>query len=379
MLGRGLESLIPPNQGSGEETSSFNLPENSDSEVIGTQNYYNNVNESRIENLSTSIPSEVSRINTEKVFPKKQIARQASAPAKNSGASGPVFQIEIGKIIPNPLQPRHHFDETALQELANSIREYGVIQPLLVSKIERVTDQGSEVEYQLIAGERRLRASELAGMSQVPVIVMGPQNRKDQLELAIIENLQREDLNSIEAARAFARLQDEFNLTQREISTRLGKSRESIANTLRLLSLPSSIQSAIENGKLNESQGRMLLMVSHPGEQERIFTDLLNNKLTVRELRKKIKSSEKPQSFEPKEDEVELLDEYEDPEVVDLKEQLETFFGAPVTIKKQGVSGASGKIVIDFFSPEELRGIALKLAKSSDSDLGDDYGDEFSV
>lgn len=366
MLGRGLESLIPPHS--------------SDSSSGERQN--NNPGLAEV-NFDTSVPQRPQppevpkRTVSQSNLPRRPITRPASVTKKEPETGNPIFHIELSKIKPNPEQPRTNFDPESLRELANSIREFGVIQPLLVSKIERDVENGREVEYQLIAGERRLRAAELAGMTQAPVVVRGPISRKEQLELAIIENLQREDLNSIEAARAFARLQDEFNLTQREISSRLGKSRESIANTLRLLSLPSTVQLAIQDGKLNESQGRTLLMVSNPGEQERIFNEILHNHLTVREVRRKIRDAAKLQPKEPKPDDVELLEEYEDPEVVDLKEQLETFFGAPVTIKKQG---ESGKIVIDFFSPEELRGIALKLAKSTDSDeLGGDYGDEFSV
>lgn len=372
MLGRGLESLIPPQPPGSPRDEGGQRPEN-----IPELAQVNFVPEIPIRPQPPEVPK---RIIPETPTPRRPVAKQASASINNRELSGPIFHIELAKIVPNPLQPRHHFEPDALRDLASSIREFGIIQPLLVSKVELETEHGQDVEYQLIAGERRLRAAEMAGLTQVPVIVRGPASRKEQLELAIIENLQREDLNSIEEAKAFARLQDEFNLTQREISTRIGKSRESIANTLRLLSLPTSVQLAIQDGKLNESQGRMLLMVSNPSEQERLFSEILNNKLTVRELRKKIRTVAKVTAEEHKLDEVELMDEYEDPEVVDLKEQLETFFGAPVTIKKQGAAGVSGKIVIDFYSPEELRGIALKLAKSGNSDdLDSDYGDEFVV
>lgn len=279
--------------------------------------------------------------------------------------SSPIFHIEVAKIRPNPEQPRRNFDQGALRELANSIREFGVLQPLLVLKIERDTDDGQEVEYQLIAGERRLRAAELAGLEQVPVVVhRSPLSPKEQLELSIIENLQREDLNPIEAARAFARLQDEFYLTQREIATRLGKSRESIANALRLLSLPSSVQLAIQDNKITESQGRALLMVSNPGEQEKLFHKVLEDRLSVREIRHKIKSIPTASAAEQKiGGDIDLLEEYDDPEISELKEQLEEFFSAPVTIRKQG---NSGRIVIEFYSPEELRGIALKLTARND-------------
>lgn len=380
MLGRGLESLIPPNQSSYDEHGSEQAPQDGNNSELRTPNFEleekQNIREQNLADLKRDpLPPPAIPQNRERM------ARQApsvSFKKVNTSETSPVFHIEIAKIKPNPEQPRSHFGEESLLELANSIREFGILQPLLVSKIERDTEGGADVEYQLIAGERRLRAAELAGMAQVPVIIRKPISKREQLELAIIENLQREDLNAIEAARAFARLQDEFHLTQREIASRLGKSRESIANTLRLLSLPSSVQLAIQSGTLNESQGRMLLMVSNPGEQERLFDDILESNLSVRELRHRIKLVTKEVSPEKqKGDEAELLEEYDDPEVSDLKDQLETFFGAPVTIKKQG---ESGRIVIEFYSPEELRGIALKLAKSTEShELDSGYSDEFVI
>lgn len=399
MLGKGLESLIPPQSSENPKVNGQALPDGS------IELAHADFGTSALPRIR---PPEVPRrtISNAGILGRKPVSRQDSASKKETETAShrhnlsrgeapadyergslqkerhltheaAIFHIELTKIKPNPEQPRRNFDPEALKELANSIREFGVLQPLLVSKIERETDGGQEVEYQLIAGERRLRAAELAGMTQVPVFVRKPISRREQLELAIIENLQREDLNPIEAARAFSRLQDEFRLTQREIASRLGKSRESIANTLRLLSLPSSVQLALEGGKLNESQGRMLLMVENPGEQERLFNEILSNKLSVRELRNKIKHVAKLASAEQKSDGVEPFEEYDDPEVTDLREQLETFFGAPVTIRKQG---ESGRIVIEFYSPEELRGIAMKLAKSTDSEESDQgYLDEFVV
>src|SRR3989344_808909 len=134
----------------------------------------------------------------------------------NLPIQGPVFLIEVDKISPNPQQPRRDFDETALQELAASIREFGILQPIVVTKLEKETELGTQIEYQLIAGERRWRASKMAGLERIPAIIKSVNLAKDRLELAIIENVQRENLNAIEAARAYARLQDEFGLTQRE-------------------------------------------------------------------------------------------------------------------------------------------------------------------
>lgn len=375
MLGRGLESLIPPHssdnlKNEGQAPKEMNLNNSAD---LASANLRENLQE---EAARPPLPPEIP--SREPVRPPvvKQIVAKDADREKLEGTS-PIFHIEIAKIFPNPEQPRRNFDPEALRDLAYSIREFGVLQPLLVSKIEHETESGQDVSYQLIAGERRLRAAELAGLERVPVIVKKLAPPRQQLEMAIIENLQREDLNPIEAARAFSRLQDEFRLTQREIATRLGKSRESIANTMRLLSLPSSVQEALTQGKLNESQGRMLLMVSSPREQEKLFGEILRSNLSVRELRHKIKQAsamEKAASVAPDE-----MDDYEDPEIVDLKEQLELFFGAPVTIKK---SGNSGKIMIDFYSPEELKGIALKLAKGAyedGEDVGGGYADDFVI
>ena len=282
-----------------------------------------------------------------------------------------VFQIEVDKISPNPNQPRKHFDEAALKELAASIREFGVLQPLIVSKIDKETEEGSDVEYQLIAGERRLMAAKLAGLERVPAIVRLMGQKREQLELAIIENIQRENLSPVETARAFSRLQDEFGLTQREIATRLGKSRESVANTIRLLNLPTQIQKALEEGAISESQGRLLLGVSDMKEQLRLFNDIAKNSLSVRELKAKIKkNSAGVMAATPQQSEDDWIDS-EDSEALHVKEQLELFFGAPVKIEKKG---ASGKIVIAYYSPEELEGILLRLrGKATDTGF---YGDE---
>ncbi|MBI2035755.1 MAG: ParB/RepB/Spo0J family partition protein [Candidatus Liptonbacteria bacterium] len=374
MLGRGLESLIPPHS-----------PDNLKNEGRAPQEM--NLNNST-DFASMNLQQENTRLTPPEIPSRDPFVGGHMKPAYESGMGksigkardlevSPVFHIETAKITPNPEQPRRNFDPEALHDLARSIAEFGVLQPLLVSKVEHETESGQDVSYQLIAGERRLRAAEIAGLERVPVIIRKPSPPKEQLEMAIIENLQREDLNPIEAARAFSRLQDEFRLTQREIATRLGKSRESIANTMRLLSLPTVVQEALTQGKLNESQGRMLLMVSSPRDQEKLFDEILKSNLSVRELRNKIKQVAKMKEeagSAPYE-----MDDYEDPEIIDLKEQLELFFGAPVTIKK---SGGSGKIMIDFYSPEELKGIALKLAKNGaegGDDMDEGYSDDFVI
>lgn len=321
MLGRGLESLIPPRK-------------------------------ERVEEPEKTLPS-FEHAHPEKgdAIAEKFLSDDARV-VKRARIENAIFNIEIDEIRPNPNQPRRHFDEKALQELAASIREFGVLQPLVVSKVERETDGGTRVEYELIAGERRLRASKIAGLRTVPAIIRRMTQPRERLELAILENIQRADLSPIETARAFSQLQDEFNFTQREIASRLGKSREVVANTLRLLNLPSEIQDAIGEGKLNESQARLLLSITDIGEQRGLFRDIMESSLSVREIRSRIKGG----GGEKKERGVKVS-----PEVIALKEQLEEFLGTKVDVMTSGEKG--GKITINFYSPEEFEGLLRKIFK----------------
>lgn len=274
---------------------------------------------------------------------------------------GPVFLIEVDKIRPNPHQPRRNFDEESLRELANSIREFGVLQPIVVTKLEEDTEIGTQVSYQLIAGERRWHASKIAGLERVPAIIRSIDLDKERLEIAIIENVQRADLNPVETARAYAKLQDQFRLTQREIAARIGKSRETVANTIRLLSLPATMQDALGRGQMSESQARLLLMVSDMAQQQTLFEDILRNSVSVRELKSKIRNlkgdtdkSEEPVSAPGAPS--------SDPEVVMVEKELEEFLGSRVKVEK---SGPTGKITITFHSPEELHGIVSKLLEKN--------------
>lgn len=200
--------------------------------------------------------------------------------------SNSVFWIDVDKINPNPYQPRQHFDEATLIEMSESIRLYGILQPLVVTRQERMTEEGGmQVEYEIIAGERRLRASKLAGLKQVPAVIRtGDQTDKMKLELAIIENLQREDLNAIDRASAFRKLHEQFGLTHADIGKKMGKSREYISNSLRLLNLPQDIQAAIAAGHMAEGHARPLLMLrDNPEDQHSVFQEILINKISVRE------------------------------------------------------------------------------------------------
>jgi ParB family chromosome partitioning protein len=230
---------------------------------------------------------------------------------------------------------------------------------LIVTKIEKESEDGTTVSYELIAGERRLMASKLVGLRTVPAIVRNIPLEREKLEMAVIENIQREDLNPIEEARAYSRLQDEFKLTQREIAARLGKSRELVANRMRLLNLPSEIQEAISSGKVNESQARLLLSVEEISRQRELFAELMHGSMTVRELKAKV-SNVKPAPVSP----IDTEPTFPDPEMEWFKEQLEEFLGTEVDLTRKG---GSGRISINFYSSEELNGILDKILKSRDT------------
>ncbi|MDP3935287.1 MAG: ParB/RepB/Spo0J family partition protein [Candidatus Giovannonibacteria bacterium] len=265
-----------------------------------------------------------------------------------------VFWIELDKIKPNSMQPRREFEASALSELAQSIREYGVLQPIVIIRNEFDTSTGQGVEYELLAGERRLRASKLAGLSQIPAIIKEVQPDKVKLEIALIENLQRQDLNPIEKARAFKKLIDEFGMLQREVAEKVGKSREVVANTLRLLTLPEDMQQAVAAGKITEGHTRPLLMLSqHPEDQKQLYENILVNNLSVRDAERRARYIAQDRARV-------LLD----PETRALQEKLENILGTRVHIDKKG---PKGKISIEFFSEEELKSISEKIVPASPS------------
>ena len=187
-----------------------------------------------------------------------------------------VFYVETNKIKPDPKQPRRDFDEAALAELASSIRKYGILQPLLVTKEEKSSQRGLDVEYVIVVGERRWRAARLANLPQVPVIVKDSMTEdKTRLEISLIENLQREDLNPIEEARAFTRLNKDFGYSHDEIARRLGRSRPAISNAIRLLGLPSDMQESLRAGRINFTQARTLLALTDPSKQKEVYKQIL--------------------------------------------------------------------------------------------------------
>ena len=259
-----------------------------------------------------------------------------------------IFWVELDRIKPNPYQPRREFNEAKLSDLADSIRQYGILQPLVVTRRELQTDDGGlAAEYELIAGERRLRAARIAGLSQVPVIIRSSdESNQMKLELAIIENLQREDLNPVDRASAFKRLIDEFSFKHFEIAKKIGKSREYVSNTLRLLSLPDDIQSALASGTVSEGHARSVMMLNdRPEEQQVLFKEIIDKKLTVRES----ESIARRIAYDK------IRKKNIDPELLELEKQFTESFGTRVQIEQRDVG--RGKLVIDFFSPDDLRHI----------------------
>lgn len=258
-----------------------------------------------------------------------------------------IFWIEVDKIRANPFQPRREFDEAALQSLADSIKQYGVLQALVVTRKEEQTpDGGLATFYELIAGERRLRASKLAGLTQVPVLIKtGEENDLLKLELAIIENVQREDLNPIDRARAFQRLAEEFGFKHMDIGKKIGKSREYVTNTLRILSLPEHILEILGQGKITEGHTRPLLMlIDRPAEQDTLLKEIMFKKLTVREAEMIARRIAKER--------VRKKEYGFDPELVEIEEKLQESLGTRVQIERRDIGG---HLVIDFFSNEDLK------------------------
>ncbi|MFH1030719.1 MAG: ParB/RepB/Spo0J family partition protein [bacterium] len=254
-----------------------------------------------------------------------------------------VIEVEIEKIAANPYQPRNTFDHNSLEELIRSIKEHGILQPLVVSKIE-------DDKYELIAGERRLRAASLAEFKTVPVIIRKANNQQ-KLELALIENIQRKDLNPIEEAVSYKKLIAEFNLTQDEISKKVGKSLGVIANALRLLSLPSEIQNALVEGRIDKTAGRTIAGLESEQEQLNLFRELLERGINIRQLenyvkRKKISRGKSIPVF--------------DADTQEKKDMLQSMLGTKVSIDKKN---GKGKIMIEFYSEEELASIVHKICK----------------
>lgn len=241
-----------------------------------------------------------------------------------------IWHIPVTAIAPGANQPRKNFTIPELDDLASSIKEHGILQPLLVTES---VDGG----YELIAGERRWRAAQLAGLATVPAIIKKLADRQ-KLEVALIENIQRENLTPIEEAFAYQRLIEEFSLTQQEVAEKVGKSRPAVANTIRLLSLPAEVQAALTDKRINMSQARALLSLENQKQQLDMLSSMLGQRITVRELERNV-SKQNPQKS------------HRDPNLTYLEDQLRAALGTKVSITKKGERGT---VLIDFYSGEEL-------------------------
>lgn len=268
-----------------------------------------------------------------------------------------IFWIDVDKIKANPFQPRTEFNEDRLRDLADSIRQYGVLQPLVVTRkeVER-EDGGLSTEYELIAGERRWRASKIAGLSQVPALIRtGDETDKLKLEMAIIENLQREDLNPVDRAVAFSKLSNEFGLKHVDIAKRVGKSREYVSNSIRIMGLPQEMLDAVITRKITEGHTKPLLMlVDYPEEQVTLFKEILLKHLTVREA----EANARRIAF----DRVRKKERMVDPGIIDIEQRLTEKYGTRVKVEKRDNDG--GRVTIDFFSSDDL-GKILEMLENS--------------
>ena len=264
---------------------------------------------------------------------------------KTEGSSS-ISEIAISQIKANPNQPRREFDPEALQELADSIKEIGIIQPITLRKM----DDGT---YQIIAGERRFRASQLAGLTTVPAYIRTADD-ENVMEMALIENIQREDLNSMEIALAYQHLLEEYDLTQEKLSERVGKKRTTIANYLRLLKLPAQIQVALKNRELDMGHARALLALDNPIEQIRLFEEIQTFGYSVRKVEELIKK--KKEKTAAKKDEKKTASDYDI-----LKKHLANFFQTDVQLTCS--AKGKGKIAISFKNEKELERIIGMLDK----------------
>lgn len=274
----------------------------------------------------------------------------AAAPAVPAAASlpseGGITQIPIEKIRPNHLQPRRYFEPAALSELASSIKQHGLAQPVVVSY-----DLATR-SYELIAGERRWRASQLAGMAEIDAVIRVPRDEKHRMALTLIENLQRADLNPIEVALGYLRLMKEFGINQTALAEEVGKSKAAISNTLRLLELPEEIQKALQFGQITEGHGRALLSIEDPNLRHAVFQKVVAGKLSVRETEMLAREMEVGALL----DEVPANEKKEAVKPADLRaieEGLQRALGTKVVIRTKK-TGAKGSIQISFFSFDDF-------------------------
>lgn len=273
--------------------------------------------------------------------PMRKVIHKETAVAPITAAKDRLWHIPISDIVPNSEQPRKHFSHAELEDLVSSIKQHGVLQPVTVTEKE---DGG----YELIAGERRMRASQIAGLVTIPAIVRSA-TQQQKLELALIENIQRQDLNAIEEAFSYRRLMDEFHLTQQEVSEKVGKSRPHIGNTVRLLDLPDQIQKAMIDGLLSMGKARAILSLENSNDQLAMFKSMMGEEMTVRDVE---------QAVQQKGERSRKGSVRRDPNLIAQEQMLEERFGTKVRITQKGEKGT---IVIEFHSKDELKRLLTDL------------------
>ena len=287
--------------------------------------------------------------NTETVSRDSAKTESKSAETNAADAAEEVITVRLTEVVPNREQPRKRFDEASIEELAASIREHGIVTPLLV--------QTKGKYYELIAGERRWRAAKLAGLKKVPVLLR-TFSEEQAAEIALIENIQRENLNAMEEALAFRRLQEEFSLRQEDIAKRVSRSRSAITNSLRLLKLEENVQTMLAEGKLSMGHARALLSLEDPEQQRVTAAEVAAKDLSVRETEKLVRrllTPAKPVKTKARDEQLESI-------YRDLEEQLRKSIGTQVSI--QPIKGKKGKIEIEYYSDEDLERIITQLRQS---------------
>jgi ParB family transcriptional regulator, chromosome partitioning protein len=312
-LGRGLSSLIPSKKASAASADKKITEPQSDFNYFGAASVGSGANVKKNDEKNVKKPTEEG-----------------------------ILQIDVNNLSPNPHQPRTAFNEADMSELAASIKEHGIIQPLIVTE--------KDGKYELIAGERRLEAAKMSGLSTVPAIVRDA-DEKEKLELAIIENVQRHDLDPIEEAKSYKKLNDEFNMSQEEVAVKLGRSRSVVANKIRLLNLPQEIQKALVSGKITEGHCKLLLAIPNPEKQKSFFDLIIRNSLTVRQTEDKTREV----SVRPHKRNVAV-----DPERKRMEDELSEVLKTKVKLIK---SGDGGRIMVEYYSSEELANIVSLIIK----------------
>lgn len=277
-------------------------------------------------------------------------------------SEGPLRKVLVGSIRPNPFQPRKSFSDESLQTLASSVRELGVLQPIIVRPVE-----GADGEYELIAGERRWRAAGIAGLEMVPVLVQDDVNDRLSLEQAVVENLHRVDLHPLEEAAAYQQLIDEFDLTHEQVAQRVGKSRANITNTLRLLQLGEVAQTALANSQISAGHARSLLVISDANAQATMVARIIKHELSVRATEEAVKAFLEPKPIGVPEtaskspNEKPRLRPVPDASVAELEQLLEDYLNTRVHVD---LKGRNGRIIIDFADLDDLERIYISISQA---------------